>query len=697
MGVHVTARCLYIVAWLYAALFASSAFADNFGKKLVIGVADTYDVGHALAEFEEEGDPLLTIDQVTSQSRESLWSPVREDRPSYGFSDSTWWFRMTIESALDAPEIVYLVSEYPLIDHLELFIMQTGPTGELEVVSTAKTGDQLSFGMRGLDMIYPNFKIELEPGETYEIVLRLRTESAIQLPLGLYKTDAIASFIGSDSALLAMYFGFMIVMALYNLMLYVSVRDPLYGWYVAYVTVFALAQAGISGIGFQYLWPESTWMTNPGLLITVSASNVMLLRFSEVFLRGQSNRDWLPLVFKILYALVAIGLVVLLVAGYRMAASVILPLVVVTSMSMVVLGTVRYLEGYKPTRFFILGWGVLVSGVSLHALGISGVLESNWLVRHAAQIGSALEVVLLAFALADRIKLLDGQRDQALEMAAKTQAREKHWQDQLVSSQGMLLRAERLSSIGQTMISVADGLTEPTEEARTAVERLWMTAAHMKLECQNRGGNIDGQLLGQFDKPMDQARESLAELAAVTRALNELQATAFDLDYGVDMRQLAAAAIQELEEQFPDYQIATHLKEVPEVACHQEQLYQLLLGIMSNSLAALESKAANASFRGRLRVTLGPSEREGEQGAALLVSDNANDVSLEQREAFYQGQSEGGFAGMGLSVAFAGFSMYAVLAKEIGGNFTVDDDGGIRYELWLPAQSDKSSDNLFNF
>ena len=81
----------------------------------------------------------------------------------------------------------------------------------------------------------------------------------------------------------------------------------------------------------------------------------------------------------------------------------------------------------------------------------------------------------------------------------------------------------------------------------------------------------------------------------------------------------------------------------------------------------------------------------------MLVSDNANDVSLEQREAFYQGQSEGGFAGMGLSVAFAGFSMYAVLAKEIGGNFTVDDDGGIRYELWLPAQSDKSSDNLFNF
>ena len=227
---------------------------------------------------------------------------------------------------------------------------------------------------------------------------------------------------------------------------------------------------------------------------------------------GRGGRSWLPVVFKVLYALVAIGVVVLFVAGYRAGARVTLPLVVLTSLTMVVLGLIRYSEGYKPTRFFIVAWGVLVSGVSLQALGISGVLESNWLVRHAAQVGSALEVVLLAFALADRIKLLDGQRDQAIAMAEETKAREKHWQDQLVSSQGMLLRAERLSSIGQTMISVADGLTDPTEEARTAVERLWMTAAHMKLECQNRGGTIDGQLLGQFDKPMDQARESLANL-----------------------------------------------------------------------------------------------------------------------------------------------------------------------------------------
>ena len=118
---------------------------------------------------------------------------------------------------------------------------------------------------------------------------------------------------------------------------------------------------------------------------------------------------------------------------------------------------------------------------------------------------------------------------------------------------------------------------------------------------------------------------------------------------------------------------------------------------MSNSLAALEQMAGVSSFRGRLRVTLGPSERNGEQGAALLVSDNANDVSLEAREAFYEGQSSDGLAGIEPLRGIRRILDVRGLGEGGGGHFQVDADNGIRYELWLPAQSDKSSDSLFNF
>ena len=40
---------------------------------------------------------------------------------------------------MDQPEALYLISEYPLIDELQLFILQEGESGELEVVAEAKT------------------------------------------------------------------------------------------------------------------------------------------------------------------------------------------------------------------------------------------------------------------------------------------------------------------------------------------------------------------------------------------------------------------------------------------------------------------------------------------------------------------------------------------------------------------------------
>ena len=168
-------RAALVAALLFGVVVPHSAAAESFGQKLVIGVSDVYDLGYALAEYEEQGDPLLTIDQITSKARDAYWSPVQEDRPSYGFSDSTWWFRFTLESAMDQPEALYLISEYPLIDELQLFILQEGESGELEVVGEAMTGDKLPFTERAVQIVYPNFKIETEPGQSYEIVLRLRT------------------------------------------------------------------------------------------------------------------------------------------------------------------------------------------------------------------------------------------------------------------------------------------------------------------------------------------------------------------------------------------------------------------------------------------------------------------------------------------------------------------------------------------
>jgi hypothetical protein len=57
----------------------------------------------------------------------------------------------------------------------------------------------------------------------------------------------------------ALYFGLLGGLLLYNLLLFVSVRDRAYLVYVGFVAAMGLGQAALNGLGAQFLWPDWTW------------------------------------------------------------------------------------------------------------------------------------------------------------------------------------------------------------------------------------------------------------------------------------------------------------------------------------------------------------------------------------------------------------------------------------------------------
>lgn len=58
------------------------------------------------------------------------------------------------------------------------------------------------------------------------------------------------------SLLLGMFFGLMAVMAIYNLLLYFSLKDKAYLLYVGTVVFNILTTLAINGLGEQYFWPN---------------------------------------------------------------------------------------------------------------------------------------------------------------------------------------------------------------------------------------------------------------------------------------------------------------------------------------------------------------------------------------------------------------------------------------------------------
>jgi len=79
-------------------------------------------------------------------------------------------------------------------------------------------------------------------------------------------------------------------------------------------------------------------------------------------------------------------------------------------------------RGFRPARFFLLAFALLALSTMYEALAIFGVLP--YLTPYSGQFGSAIEVILLQLALADRFRTLSLEHDmikQSLDLAREVQ------------------------------------------------------------------------------------------------------------------------------------------------------------------------------------------------------------------------------------------------------------------------------------
>ena len=86
-----------------------------------------------------------------------------------------------------------------------------------------------------------------------------------------------------------------------------------------------------------------------------------------------------------------------------------------TSLFYGVIGILLLVRGYRPARLFLTAWWVLIATNIIYILAYLQVLPKNAFTYNSAQIGSGIECILLAFALADRVNALKAERQREQE------------------------------------------------------------------------------------------------------------------------------------------------------------------------------------------------------------------------------------------------------------------------------------------
>lgn len=227
-------------------------------------------LGRATQVFEDPTGS-ATIEEVSSPEGQARFRALDAGSLNAGFSESAFWLKvqLTYRPVNPVPSADWLLElAYPPMDHVDLYL--ASETAEPSL--TWQTGDMLPFDSRQIKQNNYLFALNLKPNQSKTAYVRVASHGSVQAPLNLWASHAYIEDQPARLYVLGMIYGVLAVMLVYNLFIYLSVRDTSYLYYILYITCFGLYQVSVNGAGIEFLWPDSPWWANTSTTFLIAAA-----------------------------------------------------------------------------------------------------------------------------------------------------------------------------------------------------------------------------------------------------------------------------------------------------------------------------------------------------------------------------------------------------------------------------------------
>jgi serine phosphatase RsbU (regulator of sigma subunit) len=337
--------------------------------------------------------------------------PGSGDDPNFGFNPHDIWLRFQVKGSEIPWGTEILQINNPLLNEVELYeVTDHGP------VMMSLTGDNHFFSTRPIDHRTFRFPVSFEQRETRTFFVKINAGGEQLLaPLSVWTKTAMAEKDALDNLVRGCYFGLVIFVLLFTLFLYVRLREQSSLYYVHYNLNLLLLQLSLGGYAFQFIWPNNSYLANISTPVFASLSILALLKFSQVFLQ---LREHFPRIHK---GLNFVGYLIMFNIGlsligtketFPLSVLLINIIALVINFAIIPVTVMVLRKGYKPAKFFLIGFITLVITVFGFIATNLGLIRNEFYAEYGLLIGSAAETILLSFAVVDKFHSF---KDQALQ------------------------------------------------------------------------------------------------------------------------------------------------------------------------------------------------------------------------------------------------------------------------------------------
>lgn len=414
---------------------------------------------------------ILGIDDLLKDSGSITWKQNGIDDPNFGFLNKPVWLKATIINHNSNVDEWAIEIAYPALDNVEGFFIND----QQEIIKYFKGGDALTSTRGMLNHPHLVFPTPIFPYEPVTLYLKVHTEGAMQIPISIWQWDQFNYHSITHFLIQGLFFGLVLIMAVYNLVVWTTEKQGIYLNYVVYILFFTLFQTSISGIGYQYIWPDHPWLNAYITPISLSMLTAALSYFVRDFFDTYKNYLIIDLTLKVgFYLSFSVALISAFIP-YRFS---IIISATITSGFLIyfIFISIYMLKVQHPSaRYFALAWGMFIGGAVLLAANKFGIIPITVASEYGLQFGAGLEIMFLSLALADRMARTQQEKIEAQERSLQLAHQVSEEQEKTFNIELENLRLEK-----QAHEKLEKQVEERTIELKSALEKL--SIAHDKLQ-----------------------------------------------------------------------------------------------------------------------------------------------------------------------------------------------------------------------
>lgn len=524
-----------------------------------------------------------------------------------------------------------------------------------------------------------------------------------------------------------LYYGFILIISIYSLFLFVRLRDQDTLRYAVWVLFVGLQLGLYRGFTAEFLWPGNHEFEQYSSALA-GLTGLLHVLFTLSFLRLKKYQPTFYRLGQVMIGAYILGIVLFLGSAYVGGTTgriidIIPVLALVEGVFSLVAGIRAYRQGFRPSLYYIIGNLVFFASVFVFLQYAYGRFAYSFWAYNSIQIGSGIEILLFTMALVYKVNLLKKRQDNAIrEQLRLTEENKRLVVEQntmledkvrqrtdelnvqknnlqttlttLQTTQQQLIQKEKMASFGELVSGIAHEIQNPLNFVNNFAE----ISAELTQDLTESLQSGDQQLVDDLATDLRQNMQSIAQhgqrASGIVRAMLEHSRTSSGEHQLTDLNNLTSESVKLAhqvllaKDKTTDVQLHTEFDPaVGEVDLVPQDLSRVLMNLLNNAYFATRERTKQQSGASDYQPQIWVSTENANGQVIIRIRDNGLGIPAHLQDKIFQPffttKPTGQGVGLGLSLS------YDIITKGHGGQLTVQSEPGqfAEFTVRLPLKS----------